>query len=248
MEQTIAFINESFAKQGDVTAGSIKRSGQSAQLEKACSLIATSTLTTPALLWSNALHDTTSVKSVETLRTVLALDRSDPLSVSIESSSDGTIHQVLIKRAVVDGFRALDVAADAVAESLPEEYYINAIVRSVSGSSLMLVTGEGHLVQATLDSNAKFSISVSNGKSGPGTAGDIAVGDHVGIYRQTWTEGKGKKAQTIRDQSVVINKNTAVKRAFSSGIFADKDLADRVAKAFVHAIVLCHKDDKPSPF
>jgi len=32
------------------------------------------------------------------------------------------------------------------------------------------------------------------------------------------------------------------------GTFYDKDLADRVAKAYIHAIVLCHKPEAPSLF
>jgi len=32
------------------------------------------------------------------------------------------------------------------------------------------------------------------------------------------------------------------------GVFFDKDKADRVAKAYIHAIVLCHKPEAPSPF
>jgi hypothetical protein len=164
--------------------------------------------------------------------------------VSVNSASDAKYYSIDVKRAVFS-FRALDVPTDAAFEALPPEYRIKAIVRSVSGGSLTIVTGQGHLVQVTLDRSADVSV-VGTGGSSPGTASDIAVGDHLYLSRYTTTEGK--KAQTVGHQSVSVIKNTSAQQATTVGYFTDKDLADRAAKAFVHAIVLCHKDEKPPLF
>jgi hypothetical protein len=258
MEQTVAFINESFQKQGDVTWNSestltsttfihsMKWSGQSVQLENACSLVETRKGTFRDIVRDNDSthhtdHDTT---SVETSKTVLSMNLTDPFSVSVEPASDSKYYAIFVKRAVFS-FRALDVPSNAVFEALPLEYRINAIVRSVSGSSLTIVTGAGHLVQVTLDSSADISV-VGTGGSSPATASDIAVGDHLDVSRYMTTEGK--KAQNVGHQSVSVTKTTSAERVMEVGYFTDKDLADRVAKALIHAIVLCHKDDKPSLF
>ena len=88
--------------------------------------------------------------------TVLQLDRSDPLSVSVNQIADGQEYSVSIGRAVWSP-KALDLPTDAAPEPLQGEYDIFGVVRSVSGGSVVLVTAERHLVQVTLDGNAEYN-------------------------------------------------------------------------------------------
>jgi hypothetical protein len=62
-------------------------------------------------------------------------------------------------------------------------------------------------------------------------------------WDSTWADDP-TDVYTLKAMLPYPNKGTAV----TVGYFNDKDLADHAAKAFIHAIVLCHKPEAPSLF
>lgn len=119
------------------------------------------------------------------------------------------------------------------------------IVTSLSGSKLTLVLDERRVADVPLDQETQFSYFPKPNSAGVSIAtnsriSDIVPGDYVLVIRKLLDKRKRKAQQSVQ----VVTNNYGLPYV----VFTDKDLAERVAKAFIHAIVLCHKDDKPSPF
>jgi hypothetical protein len=249
MEQTIGFINDSFAKQGQVgwTLAESRDFGmtflsQSVEFEAPCLLVMRSTVEKNSPYFNQGHDKGTKIANID-------LERTDPNSVSVSSieAQGSAVAQVKIGRAVFQ-WRALDVPSTTHAEMLPEEYTVSGIILSISGTSITLVTDKAKLVSFTLDNNADRYVS-SEQSHVPVLINELSVGDYVEINRDVKTSGKGRKSKTETTQSLLNwEKKTSSPRPFTAGTFADQDTADRVAKAFIHAIVLCHKDNKPSLF
>jgi hypothetical protein len=252
MEQTVNFINDAFAKQGTIASNSstvtVTYRAQSVQLENECSLIFTSDVQTN-------FTESPILNQGSTRKYVIHLDGSDPLSVTVkpQNMSTSVLYIAALEKAIVD-WRALKPSEQGSPAPLSATYFIGGIVRSISGSSVTLVTDTGWVQTITLDADAEVSFPSQRQSSGEfvsakGNLTDIAAGDHVSVLRASVDpKGKGRPKDFVYSQSVTLSKNSSSPQLVLLGAFTDKDLAERVAKAYIHAMVLCHKSGAPSLF
>lgn len=246
MDQTVAFINETLVKEGDFPApGSTRIYGayqilavkeEAPSLEKPCSLVAG-----------------------QTIQTVLHLDKTDPLSVSIEQGEtvDGVpTYRLVIARAVFDWKIAGE--ENRTADSAQPPFIMQAennfqptrgVVRSITPTELTYVPSRGKVVTIRLRPDTKATANPAyppflRENSYETSATAIAVGDLVEVYPGIKPNGRVDPNTFIILRTV---KSLRPQRYFGP-LFRDGDLAKRTAKAYIHAIVLCHADQKPSLF
>ena len=159
-------------------------------------------------------------------------------------------HYVLsIEKAVLD-FRPVDVQLQAALPDLRGQYQVQGIVTSFSESSLEMIADNVALIPITLEPNVKIEL-VTLGKVGStaGSLSQIAVGDRVLVARIAQLSQVGDKlVENGFMETVKVVKNTTAEQKARFGSFKDKDLGSSVAKALIHAIVLCHKNAAPSLF
>jgi hypothetical protein len=74
----------------------------------------------------------------------------------------------------------------------------------------------------------------------------ISVDPDMGTTPPRWTIWM--KVEDNRGYFLNGKPSSQSPRKMKLAVLLDKDLADRVAKAYIHAIVLCHKPEAPSPF
>ncbi|QHN03781.1 hypothetical protein FTO74_10655 [Granulicella sp. WH15] len=152
--------------------------------------------------------------------TALRLDQSNPLSVGTKDG--GT---TVFVTGPVD-FR--DPPVSGTPAELPKKVSSDvpdARVRSVSKKEVLIVAG-GRVLRVPLDKKTNIR-------------GELSPGDVV--YLQA-TPGYGS------DFGNITRADDNTPRRYDLASFRDKDTAERVAKALIHAIVLCHKPNAPSPF
>lgn len=245
MEQTIAFINESLSKQGEFEVHSqnfVKTFGrQSVRLDQGC-LLERSTPYKDQFLDSPILNQT------GTRRELLHLDLTDARRVSLQAMENGNpvYYEIFLEKAVYD-FRPLDVQPQAHIPDLNGDYTVNGIVKAVTSTFLTLITDEAAEVNVPFDMGAEVMRRPPYSSEEMKTdLSDIAAGDSVHIYRTSNEIIVKKKKVDKFDQHIILIKNTGAPQKFSFASFVDKDSAQRVAKALIHAIVLCHKD-QPAP-
>jgi hypothetical protein len=231
MDQTIAFINDSFSKRGSFTTDGtdkisylvVKYNLQSVRQENTCTLAISRT-------WEQNRPGNTDNIGLDPTdglhrdRWELFLDRTDPLSVTVRASDSSTppTYFVAINGSAFN--RPIpEVPANATPETLPATYKVHGFVHSVSGNSLTLISEDGKLLILKNPPNDNY-----------------AEGDYIEVTR--------KPLGSVFGLVYNLERSSTGQRSLDTAVFTDKSLADRVAKAFVHAIVLCHKDDKPPPF
>lgn len=227
MEQTIAFINERLAKQGETF-----------QLSNKCDLVHTITHADP---------DTPG--KIYTGRSLFRLDHTDPLSIEVfPYAIDGvTTYTLEAKRAVCLNLPG-PTSATVPTVHPPSNYELVAIVHAVSEKVLTVISSDGQLLDIPLVDGVEVRREdvTANGVNMPVTnVSDIAVGDMVSISEEL--KMKGSKIKSI-DQSILVTKNTEAQKEYAFAVLSDKETAEHLAKAFIHAIVLCHKPEVPALF
>ncbi|MDR3751269.1 MAG: hypothetical protein P4K94_07250 [Terracidiphilus sp.] len=201
MEQTVAFINDTFAKIGEfhynagdepsVSAGSdnqglcaIKRDDMAVHAQS-ISISTDSTLT----FTSSATKTINDTECVPDKHGKLVIDKA---TGNLATNVLVTKEEVLVRQ---------ELHLDAL-----DPRTISVVSNEVVRTSIRLLTGKDTWPGKTIPET--FSVTIKRPSS----------------------ETKG---------------NTEM---ITIGTFYDKDLADRVAKAYIHAIVLCHKPEAPSLF
>lgn len=247
MDQTIAFLNETLAKQAGVTysyssdaSETIER--QTYQLEGVCSVKVSSTIgkrAGPSGINDKHLQEVEQKRNNHkgTRQWVLFLDRTDPLTVRVlPEGNPQTAFSVMIAKAVFQN-QPIDIVDSTHIEKLPSEYDEYGVVQTVSGKSLTIVTDNGRLIGFTPDRKIQLL--------GDAQTSDPSHGDWVNISRATF--GSFPK---VVGETLVLEKTSDSEKPFSFAYLTSQDQADRIAKALIHALVLCHKDGdaKPSLF
>lgn len=227
MAQTIATINDSFAKQGTFISSfsydvQTTYQSQSVQAENECSLVLSNT----------KQHDFHGLTHAGTERFILHLDRTDALSLSIDpyQTATSTLYLVKFAHTFVEA-RPLEIRSSAPTDMKADKFYLEGVVRSVSGSSLALAANDGNLYSISLDSK---TLVMGAGQQGLSLA-NVKGGDNVWIFRQ-------KNDHPM----VMLFKNP--RKTMTVGVFTEEDSAKRVAKALIHAVVLCHSGQPSSSF
>lgn len=256
MEETIAFINDAYASVGMRTSGGeylhgkVRQSGPlSLQLVKTCSVV----LQDVARVEPRIGDGFAEFNGLGFSRMLLDLSKTDPLSVSVEeSTTTPTRFQVVASNAYFATELAPEVPAGTAptpAPPAPIPFKIwNSWVQATSGTSIVVVTGFGKLTSLPLDSDIKIDKMV-DGHFYPGSIADIKPGAWIDTERKVTTDKKGKAVGT-HEEMTNINDVSAPqsKKEAHLGSFDDKDQAERGAKAYIHAIVICYKSPAPSLF
>jgi hypothetical protein len=240
MEQTLSFINDVFTKDGDLRVpsptGNMARLAQSLQSQGAC---LTEYRTITKILDNGSLFDGDHNK-----RTIVHFDGSDPLSVTVLPVAGTEFFAVVIKKALTDNI-ALSLQ-DQAAHALAVQYVREGIIRSLSSDNMTFVSDLGEWIAVPLGSVDQVTDS-----TGLVASSTLEVGDLVYVIQRSATtvQKKGHPALASFTNSIAIErKPTSNLVSFNAGVFKDKDVADHVAKAYIHAMVLCHKPETPSLF
>ncbi|MBT9330008.1 hypothetical protein [Paracidobacterium acidisoli] len=244
MEQTIAFINTGLA-QDDALENKPVRT-RSVELSNGCSLVMTEKrVAGPGNPAGNMDYPH------YPKRYSLHLDKTDPRSISISSAGDTPASgaSVTISSAI---WEELDLPYQ-VTEPLPGSYQITGVVQSVSESSITIETLFNNLITIPVDPQVGYS-EMAEG-AGQGTRitkrrfselrPSIHPGEGINIRRSPY-----EKLQSIMKEDSVhlLSVNEKLPRNENFAYFHSKDQAERIAKALIHAMVLCHKDQPPSLF
>jgi hypothetical protein len=246
MEQTLNFMNESLVGQGEFTYDAsdyLKQtiSAQKVQLVGTCGMLVDS-----KLVQRSSLGLGNAVKTYF-LKFLVRLDRTDPLSISVvpDSEMPNTAYDVVAKRT---SFTVQPAQTNATVPTvLPSSNYgISGIVRATSGNTLTVISGDGRLLDITVVNDAFISKNQTT-LSGVGNIGigDIVAGDLVNISETI--ETKGSKIKSIQQQ-VMVTTNTEDPRWLIVARFSEKETAEHMAKAFLHAVILCNKTAKAPLF
>ena len=233
MEQTVAFINEKYQQQGQLRLdqggfGWGTHYDQSVTLEGSCDLVVSESYS----LEKTYLGQPDGSRSTQV--SVLHLDRSQPTSVSVETNT--FLPPVHFEVSVGKSSTAYRVAA-TTSEAEPRSFRGGAnqgVISSLSSDSFTFksITGALYVVHPT--EGVTFRRHPDTGglaseDDPPAQFHEFRVGDHIST---------NYKVVTLVEPSA----------RFLLPAFKDKEDALRVAKALIHAMVLCHKDAKPSLF
>ena len=246
IEQTIDFINQAFAKRGPLTVDLSDNGGgqnltmkttykaQELKLEAGCSLAYAQTHFDFTSVAGEAADYFVNKNYEVTDHFLLRLDSSDAPEISVTSNSSGTPNVYWIKDNIP--FKQLPYETqDQTPTPFPPSkgYSFAGFVRSVSGSTVVAITDYGKLVSIELFPKAEITYSGNATSISPGafiTASDIGP-----VFKK-----KEHLSQNIVDADHVAHP--------FFGPFPTEGEAKRVAKALIHAMVLCHKDTAPSVF
>lgn len=243
MEQTIAFINTALA-QDDTLVTRLTRS-RSIELSDSCSLVMTEKRSTDPIPGVDVDYPH------YPKRYRLHLDKTDPRSISISSAGDdpadgGTI---VIASAI---WEELDLPHH-VTEPLPGSYQLIGVVQSVSEWSITIETLFSNLITIPIDPQVEYGEMADGAREStkltkrkfPELRSIIHPGEGINITRSPYRKLQG----IVKEDSVhVITKNEQLPRQFDFAYFHSRDQAERVAKALIHALVLCHKNAPSSLF
>lgn len=178
-------------------------------------------------------------------RLVLALDASDPLSISVVrgATDDDTptpYFLVTVKRTIGVNYRLpLPVHDDrpVLDRAKLKPGFLAGFVLSISPTEFTIIAQD--------ENRWRFALPVPHPvitrDDTTATMSDVQVGDEL-TYEPSDTENK-LKFKSLAERAVG-------KQYIVAGLptLPDEETANRVAKALIHAMVLCHKDEKPSPF
>lgn len=189
-------------------------------------------------------------------RTILALDSSDPLSVTVKGET-GDEHtptpyfQVHVKRSTATTYLlALPVLDNRPVLDLPKADFLDlhGYVVAVSATEVTFVAQdeERYRIPAQMPKVQVF-------RNGQGSSVNSAqVGDWVKFERSANVKSgliyTTKHSATVNFQAASEHVLPEQFTDYALPPVADEETANRVAKALIHAMVLCHKDEKPSPF
>ena len=193
------------------------------------------------------------------MRTQIDLGKIDPRGVSVkESTSTPPEYSVVVSATnqAVGSPPEKDVTPagePTLAPPAPTPFEgIFGHVRSISTTSIVIISGRTrHLISFLLDQNLLVRELGSGSGFGYGrTLADISPGDFVMIDRNA----EVKKGKVVFLQEVITY--TKTKKPDPNFVFdlelasliKDKTFAERVAKAYIHALALCYKPPAPSLF
>ena len=245
MEQTITFIQDAFTTQGQFTSGGTTIDKQTIVLQSGCSPLLSMGL-------SNHSGRTQYVG-------ILKLGSSDISSIAVIENGG---YEVVLKGADYQQQLPDVVLRNTLqyqaGRAVPDHEWIVGLLESRRADSISIVTGDGIRWTAPLDTRTRALLYVSPSRGvayNPMSVGDLADGDLVrlapGRVKTRSGEDQYKGGHAIEDGALeitLIRKSIKGRQLVIVGRFQDKDIAERVAKAYVHAMALCHKDDQPSLF
>jgi hypothetical protein len=234
MDQTVGFINESLQRQGVFVTKddtfSVNYLAQSTQLVGACSMDLYMTINKTGLLYA--------FKDQSTFHYNLNLGRSDARSVSVEHyASNPDSYFLTVSRAVAE---RIPLENPVAAPSRVGSDDVGGIVHSIAEGLVTIQTNDDNtLMSYTLTRNTIILGHTTGTESSVMAVGDIKVGDVVFV-----TPGRTKNGVTEAKTFISFGNSNSTTPSFHRFFtFTDEDLADRVAKAFIHAMVLCHKPE-----
>ena len=227
MEQTVGFISTALETQGTVKFRDLVGSHEektTIQLKEPCSL---------------SISDGTSTK------TMFDLQRSDPRSVHVsEVRTTPTTYRVTMDRAIT--WRELP-EHPTPAPSAPKND-VDGIIYSIDLPMISVVPWRSNTLFTYIIT--KKTLLFSTTSEGPKviSLSDVKIGDVVQMSPGKSNDGATELQQLL--DSGNINEHSGKQ---SPGIaelfdFFDPDTAERVSKALIHAMVLCHKAEAPSLF
>ena len=243
MQQTVDFINETLRAEGDYPEpGSNRGVGIWQAFRVSENLV--------------SLDGPCSLAAGSDLLTVLHLDKTDPLSVSLltEKAEDAPTYRLVIERAVFDWKTPAQKTGDAETAVPPYTVfgggYIlqRGIVRSITPTEITYVPAPGKFVTLRINQDVR----VLDSSTHPPFSGDtqtsvsaFRIGDLAEAQPALSNKGQREKSGPYTMTRVAKSIRT---QSFWGPLFRDRTLAERTAKAYVHAIVLCRRDEKPSLF
>jgi hypothetical protein len=252
MSQTVDFINKALTSRGgDGHTTGLAVISQDFTLENSCSLV----LRSVDIFTIDAYRNNSLMSGQFISRRSLSLEHSDPLSVS--TAKDGEWYEITIGKAVIEA-RYPDSASLPPPVVLPEEFVSFGKVQSVSDGDLHIATVYGKSVILHLQANPKVSQHTDT-VDVPASVSDITQDSEISFAQTKVQDAPGEKkkgafthseqvAVTHLEQVIVIYKKSSQPRPYPFLSFPDEDTAQRVAKALIHAMVLCNKPETPSLF
>lgn len=178
-------------------------------------------------------------------QTLFALDKSAPLSVLVLSGSGvASYFQPDAKRAMgVSYFLPLPVHEDQPVLDLPttETTGLNGYVLTSSPTEVLFIAQDDNRYR--LPASVPKATVTRNGL--PTQMTSARPGDSVD-YQPLNAKGKHNPvvAFTQAGNHEIVERYSELKLP----VLGEEDTANRVAKAFIHAMALCHREEEPSPF
>ncbi len=233
MEQTVDFLSGLLRKQDifDVqyfAGGPIRKfSMQQVSLLAPCTL---------EVLNRSKFSDKDDVPSTE--RYKLDLAKSDPKSLHVSPNQVNLpTYEIVVDRA---SYQRVPLESAKTA-SAPPAREVNGLVSEISGNQIVIASSDDNLLYTFVITKKTWITKDEQGIS----LSEVRLGDEVKAVPQDTKKGQTETKFLIVSTN---NQNTANPHTFVPFIFIDPDVAQRAAKALIHAIVLCHKDEGPSLF
>jgi hypothetical protein len=218
MEQTIDFISGLLTKQGAISNINM----QQIKLQAPCS----------AEILNHRGH---------TNRYFLDLSKSDPKSLSVIHYDESSLYGLSLSRA---SYRLVPLDNPAPASG-PATHDVSGLVHDISADQIVVASDDdNHLYVFGLSKKTVMTTPTENYKLVDISPSEIKVGDRVSVIPSGIKKGVAQ-AENMVVFPVVY---TTDPRVFDALVFNDPDVAQRAAKALIHAIVLCHKPEGPSLF
>jgi hypothetical protein len=246
MEQTIAFINDVLAREGEgMVFPNMRLVSRNLVLQKDCSVLSRTTYfqTVPPedpSAWRNG-----EVTGVARLR----LDQSDPLTVSIKKVAG--LAEVSIEKGVLES-EYPTVASSAQPVDLTGSAVLIGKIQSFVAPELVLLSGDtGKLLRFQVGPTARVFFLFDGGSSTGATLNDLVPGAVVYLDQKMIPNADGKghhQLGTHLEHTISIYRPPTKPTHVVPFTFSDQETAEHVAKALIHAMVLCHRDVAPPLF
>jgi hypothetical protein len=236
MEETVAFINQVFTDRGPIAAESGFYKEQGLKLQGGCALEYTQVSILPTD--GKTSGDPTLNRNREKrARFLIHLDSSKVPNFSVKKVADNyfIVGNIDYKQL---SYETNDQKPMPV--HFGDDLKFRGSIRSISGETMTVVTEEGKLISVELRNRYRYQTEVNISYAGTisSLAPDEFVDTDVHFKDTFWSSGRFVQNIKVSDH---IDSPTF-------GPFPSEDAATRAAKAFIHSMVLCHNDSKPSLF